>query len=148
MLETPLGERSERSERSDQDGLGELPSENRSNDTVRVREGHLRKAIQHVSPRGFILNALPVLLLTPGFKKYLFFITFSTIFAFPWGAKLASLFNEVVENVERGARRTRQTAATDVLILSKLLWLEFGASEAVLARRFRGFLLCCLMIFQ
>ena len=67
MLETPWGERSERSERSDQDGLGELPSESRSKDIVRVREGHLRKAIQHVSPRGFIVNALPVLLLTPGF---------------------------------------------------------------------------------
>ena len=63
MLETPLGERSER---SDQDGLGELPSESCSIDAVRVREGHLRKAIQHASPRGFIVNALPVLLLTPG----------------------------------------------------------------------------------
>ena len=61
MLETPLGER------SDQDGLGELPSESCSKDAVRVREGHRRKAIRDVSPRGFILNALPVLLLTPGF---------------------------------------------------------------------------------
>ena len=56
MLETPLGER------SDQGGRGELPSESCSIDAVRVREGHLRKAIQHVSPRAFILNALPVLL--------------------------------------------------------------------------------------
>ena len=32
-----------------------------------------------------------------------------------------------MENVERGAPRTRQTAATDVLIFSKLLWFEFGA---------------------
>ena len=60
VLEAPLGER------SDQDGLGELPSESCSKDAVRVREGHLRKAIQHASPRGFIVNALPVLLLTPG----------------------------------------------------------------------------------
>ena len=75
------------------------------------------------------------------FQKYRFFITFSIILAFPWGAKLASLFNEIVENVERGARRTRQTAATDVFIFSKLLWLEFGASEALLARRFPRF--CC-----
>ena len=66
MLETPLGERSERSARSDQDGRGELPSESCSNDAVRVREGHRRKVIQDVSTRGFILNALPVLLLTPG----------------------------------------------------------------------------------
>ena len=65
-LETPLGECSERGERSDQGGLGELPSESRSKDTVRVRAGRRRKAIQHVSPRGFIDNALPVLLLTPG----------------------------------------------------------------------------------
>ena len=63
MLETPLGERSER---SDQDGRGELLSESCSKDAVRVREGHLRKAIQYESPRDFILNALPVLLLTPG----------------------------------------------------------------------------------
>ena len=67
MLETPLGERSERSARSDQDGLGELPSESCSKDAVRVREGHRRKAIQDVSPRGFILNALPVLLVIPVF---------------------------------------------------------------------------------
>ena len=37
-----------------------------SKDAFRVREGCFRKAIQIVSPRGFILNALPVLLLTPG----------------------------------------------------------------------------------
>ena len=80
MLETPLGERSERSERSDQDGLGELPSESCSKDAVRVREGHRRKAIQHVSPRGFILNALPVLLLTPGLSNYLFFIRKTILF--------------------------------------------------------------------
>ena len=66
MLETPLGERSER---GDQDGRGELPSESCSKDAVRVCEGHRRKAIQHVSPRGSILNALPVLLLTPGFTS-------------------------------------------------------------------------------
>ena len=42
-------------------------------------------------------------------------------------SKLASMLNEIMENVERGAPRTRQTAATDVLIFSKLLWLEFGA---------------------
>ena len=68
MLETPLGERSERGERSDQDGRGELPSESCSKVAVRVLEGHLRKAIQHMSPRSFILNALPVLLLTPGLQ--------------------------------------------------------------------------------
>ena len=59
-------ERSERSGQSDQDGLGELPSESCSKDAFRVREGRLRKAIQHVSPRAFILDALPVLLSTPG----------------------------------------------------------------------------------
>ena len=37
-----------------------------SKDAFRVREGCFRKAIQIVSPRGFILNALPVLMLTPG----------------------------------------------------------------------------------
>ena len=68
-LEAPLGERSERSARSDQDGLGELRSESCSKDGVRVREGHRRKAIQDVSSRGFILIALPVLLLMPGFQK-------------------------------------------------------------------------------
>ena len=67
ILKTPLGERSERSERSDQDGRGELPIESCSKDTVRVRGGHLRKDIQHVSPRGFSVNALHVLLLTQGF---------------------------------------------------------------------------------
>ena len=60
-------ERSERSEQSDQDGLGELPSESCSKDALRVREGRLRKAIQHVSPRGFTCNALPVPMLLPGF---------------------------------------------------------------------------------
>ena len=63
MLETPLGERSER---SDQDGHGELPSESCSKDAVTVRESRLRKATQHVSPRGFSPNALRALLLTPG----------------------------------------------------------------------------------
>ena len=50
-LETPLGERSERSEQSDQDGLGELPSESCSKDAFKVREGRLRKAIQHAYAR-------------------------------------------------------------------------------------------------
>ena len=44
-------ERSERSEQSDQDGLGELPSESCSKDAFRVREGRLRKAIQHAYAR-------------------------------------------------------------------------------------------------
>ena len=41
-----------------------------------------------------------------------------------------------MENVDPGAPRTRQTAATDVLIFSKCLWLAFGASEVLLVRRF------------
>ena len=43
------------------------------------------------------------------------------------GGKIAQMLNELMENVERGAPRTRQTAATDVFMFSKLLWLEFGA---------------------
>ena len=43
---------------------------------------------------------------------------------------------KTVENVDPGAPRTRQTAATDVLICSKCLWLAFGASEVLLVRRF------------
>ncbi len=42
---------------------------------------------------------------------------------------------KTVENVDPGAPRTRQTAATDVLIFSKCLWLAFGASEVLLVRR-------------
>ena len=41
-----------------------------SKDAFRVREGCFRKTIQIVSPRGFILNALPVLLLTPGLQGF------------------------------------------------------------------------------
>ena len=52
------------------------------------------------------------------------------------GRKLAPLFKKNLENVDPGAPRTRQTAATDVSIFSELLWLEFGVSEALLARRF------------
>ena len=48
-------------------------------------------------------------------------------------------FNKIVENVEPVTPRTRQTAATDVLIFSKCLWLALGASEASLARRFPRF---------
>ena len=43
----------------------------------------------------------------------------SIIFAFPGdnkGATIASIFNEIMENVERGAPRKRQTRTTDVLI--------------------------------
>ena len=72
MLETPLGERSERaSAASEASGAIRMNSrgllrKSISKDAFRVREGCFRKAIQIVSPRGFILNALPVLLLTPG----------------------------------------------------------------------------------
>ena len=44
-------ERSERSERSDLDGRGDLPSESCSKDAFRVREGRIRKAIQHAYVR-------------------------------------------------------------------------------------------------
>ena len=43
---------------------------------------------------------------------------------------------KTMENVDPGAPRTRQTAARDVLICSKCLWLAFGASEVPLVRRF------------
>ena len=43
-----------------------LLRESCSKDDFRVLEGCLRNAVQNVSPRGFILNALPVLMLTPG----------------------------------------------------------------------------------
>ena len=72
MLETPLGERSERASAA-REASGAIRMNSRgllrksiSKDAFRVREGCFRKAIQIVSPRGFILNALPVLLLTPG----------------------------------------------------------------------------------
>ena len=67
-----LGERSERaSAASEASGAIRMNSrgllrKSISKDAFRVREGCFRKAIQIVSPRGFILNALPVLLLTPG----------------------------------------------------------------------------------
>ena len=41
-----------------------------------------------------------------------------------------------MENVESNAPRKRQTRATGTLKKSKRLWLQFGASEASLARRF------------
>ena len=47
----------------------------------------------------------------------------------------------IVENAERIAPPTRQTAATDVSFFSKCLWLQFGASEVRSVRRFPLFLL-------
>ena len=74
-------ERSKRSARSDQDGLGELPSESCSKDTFRFREGRLKKAIQHVSPRAFILNAVSRSFVNTRFLKNAFGITFSMVSA-------------------------------------------------------------------
>ena len=55
MFETPLGKRSEQ---SDQDGFGELPNESCSKDAFKVREGRLRKAIQHAYARQTCLDWL------------------------------------------------------------------------------------------
>ena len=46
---------------------------------------------------------------------------------------------KTVENVDPGAPRTRQTAATGVLFFSKCPWLASGASEVLLGRRFPQF---------
>ena len=47
---------------------------------------------------------------------------------------------KTLENVERNAPRTRQMRATGTLKTSKRLWLQFGASEALLPRRFPVFI--------
>ena len=137
-METPLGERSERSEQSDQDGLGELPSESCSKDAFRVREGRLRKAIQHAYarqtclvwlarvPAKFHLQRASRSYVNTRFPKNAPGITFSTVLGLPGVASWHRFFNKNMENVDPGPPRTRQTAATDVSIFSKLLWLEFG----------------------
>ena len=89
---------SERSEQRDQDGLGELPSESCSNDAFRVREGRLRKAIQHAYarqtslvwlarvPARFHLQRASRSYVNTRFLKNVPGITFSTVLGFPWFA--------------------------------------------------------------
>ena len=105
MLEAPLGERSERASEASEASrairmeTGDLPSESCSKDAFRVREGRLRKAIQHAYarqtclvwlarvPARFHLQRASRSYANTKFLKSVPGMTFSIIFAFPKGQK-------------------------------------------------------------